>query len=282
MKKNDAVWEKWRQQNSREVFYSLSFFLSCFRCTEEFNTIYRYSLFTYHVWVMLTISCCLVSIQFQLVEYFDNFQEHTWKTNYFNEKNQIINAQNFSFLPLKWNDDPNVIEIISIALAGLYTFVFNSVVCELGQWMTNQYEVFEDELTTCDWYALPIEMQQLYLIFLLDAQQPIHIQCYGGIACSRETFKVVGFNGNQFSMSEMFLLMKNEFFWFISHFQITNKGFSYFMTLRKMRWMKDIFAHNVFSLCEYLISKIALFLMKNVRFSARYTISTHHYSNRSY
>lgn len=70
-------------------------------------------------------------------------------------------------------------------------FLLSIIICEPAQWVTNNFEQCGDVLEECDWYLLPIELQRLYLIFLLDAQQPVHIQCYGGVVCSRETFKKV-------------------------------------------------------------------------------------------
>lgn len=34
-------------------------------------------------------------------------------------------------------------------------------------------------------------MQRLYLIFILNSQQPTHIRGYGGILCTRDNFKMV-------------------------------------------------------------------------------------------
>lgn len=73
----------------------------------------------------------------------------------------------------------------------IWAFAVDFLVCELGQWAANQYEAFNDELSSCAWYSLPIDMQRLYWIFLLDTQQPLHVQSYGSIVCSRETFKKV-------------------------------------------------------------------------------------------
>lgn len=83
--------------------------------------------------------------------------------------------------------------MMTIVFVLLWTSVLNFLVCELGQWVTNRYDQLGDELIACDWHLLPIEIQRLYLIFLLNTQQPVHIECYGGIQCSRDTLKKVCF-----------------------------------------------------------------------------------------
>lgn len=62
-----------------------------------------------------------------------------------------------------------------------------------GERVTSQFEMFGEELKRCDWYLISNEMQQMYLIFMVDTQQPKNIHCYGGIQCIRETFKQVLF-----------------------------------------------------------------------------------------
>lgn len=106
-----------------------------------------------------------------------------------NKKNSLTD---FIF-PLKWKGDWNMIEVATMAIFIFWAFEFDFVVSELGQWVTNQFIEFSDEVCACSWYALPLKMQQMYLIFLMDTEQPMHIHSYGDIACSRETFKQVLF-----------------------------------------------------------------------------------------
>lgn len=101
----------------------------------------------------------------------------------------IIYLYDFSFS--KWKDDWNTTELAATGLIVFWAVVLNFLVCELGQWITSQYDMFGDELCACNWYALPMVMQRMYLMFLLNTQQPMYIQCYGGITCSREIFKKV-------------------------------------------------------------------------------------------
>lgn len=65
------------------------------------------------------------------------------------------------------------------------------LLCEPGMLMTHQFELFGEELARCNWYALPIEMQRIYALFLSDSQHPIEMTGYGGITCDRDTAKRV-------------------------------------------------------------------------------------------
>lgn len=78
-----------------------------------------------------------------------------------------------------------------------WIFVLTLAFCDPGQRVTNQFEEFGEELSRCDWYSIPIEIQRIYLIFLSDTQQPKIIQSYGGIACTRDTCKKVIFNEHE-------------------------------------------------------------------------------------
>lgn len=65
------------------------------------------------------------------------------------------------------------------------------IICEPGHFCTELFERFEDDLSQCDWYALPAELKRMYIVFLLDTQNPVNIYSYGGIVCGRETSKKV-------------------------------------------------------------------------------------------
>lgn len=155
------------------------------RCVSKFNQIYEYPLLAYFMWNMLALSSLLVTLQFQLVEYWFQY-------NYFLHKSTWIKRHVFLPRISKWADDSNSFEfaVLFVAIAWATMFVF--VLCEPGRQMTTQFEMFGDELGRFDWYLLPIELQRMYRIFLADTQYPVDICSYGGITCDRETSKRVG------------------------------------------------------------------------------------------
>lgn len=98
----------------------------------------------------------------------------------------------------KTDENTKLIEIFTTLLLALWVFGLSFIICALGERMTSRLAKFEEELKRYDWYKLPIKMRRLYLIFLLDIQQPKHITC-GNIPCTCETFKRV-FDWDRFFM----------------------------------------------------------------------------------
>lgn len=64
--------------------------------------------------------------------------------------------------------------------------------CEFGECMTERFSRFDDAFSRCKWYLFSMEMKRIYLIVLANTQQPSIVQSYGGIPCSRDSFKSVG------------------------------------------------------------------------------------------
>lgn len=155
---------------------------SILRCVTELNQIYEYSLFAFYAWMMVDLSSLLVTLQFQFVE--------CWiKLLLFEAKFKLKHLKLFFFQ--KWQNNWNAMEMVISVIMLFHAIVINFLICEHGQWVTNQYAQLHDELDACDWYLLPIELRRLYFIFLLNTEQPVHLQCYVDIRCSRNTFKKV-------------------------------------------------------------------------------------------
>lgn len=90
------------------------------------------------------------------------------------------------------NDDSKLFETFAVALLASWVFGLSFVICEFGEHVTNQFDMFGQVLEQGDWYTLSIEMQRMYyLIFLSDTQQLKEVSCYGNILCARITFKKV-------------------------------------------------------------------------------------------
>lgn len=72
---------------------------------------------------------------------------------------------------------------------------FNS---ELGERVTLQFNAFNELLCQSEWYLLPLDVQRMLVIFMMDTEQPAVIQGYGNIECTRASFKKVDiFAGKQ-------------------------------------------------------------------------------------
>lgn len=74
----------------------------------------------------------------------------------------------------------------------VWSFVAIFIFCQFGEMVIDRFEKFHSELWQCDWYACPGEIQRMYLMFMVNAQQPAVIKGYANILCTREMFKKVG------------------------------------------------------------------------------------------
>lgn len=95
------------------------------------------------------------------------------------------------FYFLKWDENSNLIKEAAFSVAIPWMFAFIFLICEFGERVIKQFEMFEEEFDRCNWYTLPSKLQRIYLMFLLDTHKPKTIQSYGRIVCSRETYKKV-------------------------------------------------------------------------------------------
>lgn len=92
------------------------------------------------------------------------------------------------------------------------------VICSCGEMMTSEFQMISIEINQCNWYLLPLEIQQMLQIFMTNAQQ--FIRGYGNIFCTRETFKNVS---SQFTLN---MKLKRNYFQ------------SDFLYLSSRRWIK--------------------------------------------
>lgn len=80
------------------------------------------------------------------------------------------------------------LDLITAVFLISWSLAIMFVICELGQRLTLKFEQFSDALYQCDWYSFPIEMQEMYVIMLMNAQQPVIIKGFANTLCARESF----------------------------------------------------------------------------------------------
>lgn len=68
---------------------------------------------------------------------------------------------------------------------------FSCFSCEFGEMLTNRFETFNDALGQCNWHSFPIEMQRMFVMVMVNAQQPTIVRGYGNTPCARTAFKNV-------------------------------------------------------------------------------------------
>ena len=87
--------------------------------------------------------------------------------------------------------DTNRMDTINSIIEMIWSFFAIFIFCECGNMVTNRFDKFHGELWQCDWYLFEIELQQIYLMFMTNAQQSAMIKGHANILCTRETFKKV-------------------------------------------------------------------------------------------
>lgn len=77
--------------------------------------------------------------------------------------------------------------------------VFNGIIglgtafisCELGQRMADAFNQINSSIDESDWYLFPIEIKRMLPMVIAIVQQPVLMECFGSIKCTREVFKNV-------------------------------------------------------------------------------------------
>lgn len=98
--------------------------------------------------------------------------------------------------------DFNAIELLFQLFLMVWSVVFVSLFCELGEMISKQYDEVDQQLFECNWYKFPVEIQRMLIIFTANTQQPVRILGYGNVLCTRDTLKKVNFC-YEFMMTEL-------------------------------------------------------------------------------
>lgn len=106
-----------------------------------------------------------------------------------------------------------------------YAFGSLLIACELCERAGYLFDEIDDMIGQLDWYNFPYEIRKILPFMLIMAQKPFRIECFGSIACNRETFKKV-------SSMEMFTNAQMNLFYKLMPFQTVNKGYSVFNVMR--------------------------------------------------
>lgn len=78
-------------------------------------------------------------------------------------------------------------------IQGFTAFSLVFFTCELGQRFSSGFDALNDRVVRLKWYSFPRDVQRMLPIIMLGVQQPVTIECFGSIVCSRETFKRVSY-----------------------------------------------------------------------------------------
>lgn len=85
----------------------------------------------------------------------------------------------------------NVMPVLLMIFAGIFAFTLVFLTCELSQRLGNAFDEIDFTVHQFDWYLFPIQMKRMFPVIIVIVQQPISMECFGSIKCTRDTFKNV-------------------------------------------------------------------------------------------
>lgn len=89
------------------------------------------------------------------------------------------------------NNAANSLDVIKICISLFGCCFWLALFCEFGEMITEQFIVFNDELSQCKWYLFSMNIQRMFATFMAYTQKPMSIRGSGNIMCTRESFKKV-------------------------------------------------------------------------------------------
>lgn len=63
--------------------------------------------------------------------------------------------------------------------------------CELGESVSDHFNLIPNVIYYLDWYTFPKDIQKMIPTIMMVSQQPIVLQAFASLKCTREAFKQV-------------------------------------------------------------------------------------------
>lgn len=89
--------------------------------------------------------------------------------------------------------------ILTSVLQLVWVFGLAFIPCELGERVKLEFCEISCVMNQFDWYRFPIEILPFLPIIMINVQQPVVVDCFGSIACTREVFKSVSLANKNFN-----------------------------------------------------------------------------------
>lgn len=173
-------------------------------------------------WTRLTIWCTITILIIQLVQYLVIILQSI--------NRRFLKSTKFFpiiFFQLDHNSIP--IELIRTLMMALSTFIMITLFSELGDTISNQFNLYSYELNQCNWNSFPLEVQRMFGVFVSNVQQSEYIRGYGNELCARVTAKEVNYQSQTLTMNPnewatesvlVFQTLCNSFYYFVMLHQI--------------------------------------------------------------
>lgn len=88
----------------------------------------------------------------------------------------------------------NPLALSKLPVLVFWSFVSIFVYCDSGERLVSEFNKF-DVYCLCEWYMFPLFAQRSLPMIILNTQQPVVLQGFGSVQCTRETFRrVMSFN----------------------------------------------------------------------------------------
>lgn len=87
------------------------------------------------------------------------------------------------------SDIESSMSIARILILVWWSFAIIFLFCEPGHRVATSFEEIEKEISECNWYSFSLEVQQMLVIFLVNAQQPTTVNGFANTECTREFMK---------------------------------------------------------------------------------------------
>lgn len=155
-----------------------------FRVAHNFSEVFQPIFMILFTWSLVAICGALLMIQMQIVECLENLDLKP-----FLEMKLI-----FLFDKLQSHHDYDFMVLSVTVFVSCYAFCTLFIACELGQRMNDSFGGITYMIGLCDWQLFPIEVKRMLPAVLAILQQPVSLECFGSILCTREVFKKVGLN----------------------------------------------------------------------------------------
>lgn len=159
-----------------------------FRVAHNFSEVFQPIFMILFTWSLIAISGALLMIQMQIVEYPESLDSSFLQMDLFFFKFYNI------FNLFQSHHDYDLMVLSVTMFVSCYAFCTLFIACELGQRMQDSFDGITSMICQCDWQLFSIKVKRMLPTALAVLQQPVSLECFGSILCTREVFKKVEFN----------------------------------------------------------------------------------------
>lgn len=161
----------------------MSFF--CSRFAYDFSYIYEIIIVGYYLWSVSTICSTLLVIRIEMVKSILFIIHSCMIYNIYRYYRTILT------LLIQLHNNGRPVDIILASIIMFWAFCQFFLFCNFGQYVTNEFSEIDNLIYFCDWYTFPKEIQRILPTVIATAQQPVILEGFANLTCTREAFKKV-------------------------------------------------------------------------------------------